>query len=222
MIERFKPMSSVVALLVVLVTAGAAAAGGQTPDFTHPTAEPSTNATLMDRTDLGNVAQTSRMLYAEGRREIKRAAKLEKKLAESDETKRAELEGKIRGARENAAAKLVESIRYNPDQLDAYTALGEVYGSLGQHQQRLQVHSTALKRQVDHQDNFRGWAEAMLELNLLGDAVQAWGHFHTANPPLADILYAEMEHWLERRQTDSAGLASEDIQRMASWLAERG
>lgn len=215
-----RPIRSLLAALPawLLATAVAAQDGMNHPAYS----EPGSNETLMDRSDLGNVAQSARFQFAEGTRELKRAAKLEKKLATTEGAKRADLEKKIAGAYEGAAGKFTEAIRLSPKMIEAYTALGEAYGELGKHQERLQVHSAALKLEPGNEANFRGWASALLELDLLGDATRAWDHFHTSDPSKADILFGEMQGWLERRRAEPGELAAEDFERMADWLAERG
>lgn len=223
--RRFSRPAPVLAVLLLTVAiAGATAA--QDDAFNHPAyGERSSNETLMERSDLGNVTQTARIFFSEGNRELKKAAKAEKKLATAaiaDDSERAEYEAKITAAYEKAVAKFTDAIRNNPKMLDAYTALGETYAKLGKHGERLQVHSAALKLAPGDEANFRGWAGALLALDMLGDATRAWDHFHANDPPKAAILMAEMKGWLERRQADPGGLAEEDIRRMSDWLAARG
>lgn len=221
MIKRIaRPLPALVALAAALtLTTGAAAQDGlPQPAYS----EPGSNETLMDRSDLGNVAQTARFNYAEGERELKKAAKLEKKLAAADESKRVDIEAKITASYEKAVAKFTEAIRNSPKMLEAYTALGETFGKLGKHRERLQVHSAALKVAPGDEASFRGWAGALLELDMLGDATRAWDHFHASDPSKADILMTEMRGWLERHRSEPGDIAPEAIERMADWMAERG
>ena len=106
--------------------------------------------------------------------------------------------------------------------LEAYVALGETFAKLGRHDERLQVHSAALELAPGDENNFRGWAGALLALDKLNDAMSAWDRYHADDPNKADILVAEMKGWLERRQTEPGELASEDIQRIEDLLAEHG
>ena len=218
-----RPTAARLALTFAALLALAGLATAQDGSFTHPAySEPGSNETLMDRSDLGNVAQSARFQFAEGNRDLKRAAKLEKKLASADADKRAELEAKITETYESAIGKFTEAVRTAPKMIEAYAALGEAYGKVGKHQHRLQVHSAALRVEPGDEANFRGWAGALLELDMLGDATRAWDHFHANDPAKADILLTEMSGWLERRRAEPGDMAAEDIQRMADWLAERG
>ena len=209
--------------LLLLAPVFAAPGAAQDDTFVHPAySERGSEETLMERTDLGNVAQTARMLFAAGNRELKKAGKLQKKLVTADDAGRAEIGAKILAAHEKAVSKFTEAIRYSPEMLEAYTALGDTYAKLGRHDERLQTHSAALELAPDDEGNFRGWVGALLALDRLADARSAWDRYRADDPPKAEILMAEMRGWLERRQTEPGELAVEDIERMADWLAERG
>ncbi len=208
--------------LGAMLALGGAPATAQEPDFSHPTDEPGSNETLMDRSDLGNVVAAGRMKVAEGNREMKRAAKLEKKRDTAEAAKREELDAKIVAAYQRAAQSFQEAIRTSPNLLDGYTGLGQALAHLGRHQESLQVHAAALRKDAADESNFRGWASAMLELNMLGDATKAYDYFADSNPAQAEILLELMHDWLDRRRADPGELAPDDVERMASWLAERG
>ncbi len=222
MFHRPRSRLGIVPLAVILMLGIAGAGSAQEPDFSHPTDEPSSSATLMDRSDLGNTVSQSRMAHAAGMRDLKRAEKLEKKLASADDAKRAEIEARIQAARESAVENFTNAIRTTPGLLEAYGGLGRALGSLGRHQESLQVYAVALQKDPSDNDNFRGWAEELLELDLLGNATQAYGHFQSANPEQAEILLAVIRDWLDRRRQDPGELAAEDIEKMADWLAANG
>ncbi len=208
--------------LAALLALGAAPTGAQEPDFSHPTDEPSSGDTLMERSDLGNVVAAARMKLAEGNREMKRAVKLEKKRDAADPAKRGRFEAQVVAAYERAAQSFQSAIRTSPNMLEAYAGLGSALAHLGRHKDSLEVHAAALRKDAADDDNFRGWAAAMLEMDMLGDATQAYDHFAGSNPAQAEILLELMHDWLERRRLDPGDLAPADVERLASWLAERG
>jgi tetratricopeptide (TPR) repeat protein len=182
------------------------------------------NDTGFERSDLGNVAQTARMEYAEGSRQLSEARKLRGRIAETDDpAKRAKLEKKLEETYQGAVQAFTDAIGYAPKMSEAYAGLGETYRDWGQFQQALEVHAAAVRRFPDDLENFEGWAWALMELNMLGNATSAYSSFVDSNPDRAAILMKAMEDWLQRKQKDPGDLNPEDVQKLAVWIeAQRG
>jgi tetratricopeptide (TPR) repeat protein len=188
---------------------------------TDPTAEPGTTESLFDQSDLGNVAQTANMHYHSGTRQLTRAEKLEAKAAETEPgEKREKAEAKVQKAYESAIEEFKEAIGYSPDMMKAYAGLGTALRRLGRNEEALQVHSAALARSPQDLDNFEGWADSLMALNMLGDATTAYSSLVQSQPERAAILMQAMKEWLTEKQTDPGDLDPADVNRLAGWIEQ--
>ena len=179
--------------------------------------------TGFERSDSGNVAQTARTEYAEGSRNLTQARKLRKRIAETDDPeKRAKLEEKMEATYGSAAKSFTEAIGFAPKMSEAYAGLGETLRDWGRLDQSLEVYAAAVRRFPDDLENFEGWAETLMELNMLGNATSAYTSYVDSNPDRAAILLEVMEDWLKRRRADPGELRPEDVERLAGWLQQQG
>ena len=179
--------------------------------------------TGFERSDSGNVAQTARTEYAAGSRNLTQARKLRKRIAETDDPeKRAKLEEKMEATYGSAAKSFTEAIGFAPKMSEAYAGLGETLRDWGRLDQSLEVYAAAVRRFPDDLENFEGWAETLMELNMLGNATSAYTSYVDSNPDRAAILLEVMEDWLKRRRADPGELRPEDVERLAGWLQQQG
>lgn len=215
--DRSRPSHPLLLAALLLVPATLTA---QSEEREAPNREPSADETLFEQSDLGNVAQAARFSWAAGDRELQAARKLERRADEApDETKRDELLAKRTTALERAVGHFEEAIGYNPRLLDAYTGLGTALRGLDRHADALRVHARALELDDGREEDFRGWAEALLGLDMLGDATTAYGQLVATRPDRAAILMDEMKAWLAEKRQDPGELRPEDVQRLADWIA---
>lgn len=211
--RRLAPLAAVLALGTLPLQA-------QQQEPATPAEEPSSYDTLFEQSDPGNVVQKARMHHLAAVRQVRQAEKLATKAArEADPEKRAGLETKETEAYEAAAAELVQAVNVSPRSLDSYSLLGEVLRRLKKPEEALKVHVAALKAAPDDDENFAGWAETILDLDMLGDATTAHDKLVETNPKRAAILMTAMKAWLEEHRADPDGLAPEHIDRMAQWIA---
>jgi len=183
---------------------------------------PDTEAEFDEQSDLGNVAQTARMEYAEGNRHLAQARKLQRRIAETDDSdKRAKLEEKLEETYQGAVQSFTDAIGYAPKMSEAYAGLGEALRDWGQLEQSLEVLATAVRRFPEDLENFEGWATTLMELNLLGNATSAYTNYVDANPDRAAILMEVMQDWLNRKQADPGDLNPADVERMAAWIQQQ-
>ena len=177
----------------------------------------------LEQTSRGNVVQMATMAYHQGMRDLDRADKLEEKAAaESAEAKREKLLKKALAARESATQQFLQALRNEPEMIEAYVALGGAFRSLGKYQEALEIHAIALRRDPESMENFQGWAAALLELNMLGNATASYTRYAEEGSPRAEILMGEMQKWLTARQADPGEIDPAHIERMAAWMAEQG
>lgn len=208
-------------LLAVLLLAPAGLAA-QFEDPPAPNVEPGSDETLFEQSDLGNVAQAAHFAYSAGERELKTAAKLERRAAEApDDEKRQDLLEKRTRALERAVEQFQEAVGYSPDLLDAYTGLGTALRQLGRHQDALRIHARALQADAERDADFRGWAESLLGLAMLGDATVTYTELAATDPERAAVLMDVMKAWLAEKQRDPGDLEPADVQRLADWIAQQ-
>ena len=214
-------LNSAATLLLLLALAALPALGQELPGQEAPGQEPLVNeddATLPE-TSLGNVVQTARSHYDSGVRMMKQAAKLAAKAAEAETPeKREKLEKKVASLREGAMEEFKEAIGYNPRMLEAYAGLGAALSEVGRPDQALGVHARALGLEPENEENFHGWAQALLDLNMLGDATQAYTSLRETRPEQAATLLTLMKSWLAEKRTDPGELEPADVERLANWI----
>jgi tetratricopeptide (TPR) repeat protein len=178
--------------------------------------------TGFERSDLGNVAQTAKVEYAEGNRTLAQARKIRKRIAETeDPDKKAKLEAKLQETYQSAAKSFTDAIGYAPKMSEAYSGLGETLREWGQLEQSLQVYASAVRRFPQDLENFEGWAMTLMELNMLGNATSTYTSYVEANPDRAAIMMEVMEDWLKRRQADPGDLNPADVDRLAAWIQQQ-
>ncbi len=174
------------------------------------------------QTSAGNTMQSARMLYGQGVRQLKRATKLaERAEAESDETKRAELLASSTEANQEAVANLMQALQTNADFFEAYEQLGTAFRRLDKHQEALEVHAIALRRDPESMETFEGWADALMNLNMLGNAVASYEKYAEEDSPRAPILMAAIKDWLAEMERDPGELDPEHVEKMAEWVAQQ-
>ena len=187
-----------------------------------PNYEASSYDTLMEPTSLGNTTQEARMQYTEGLRELKKAQKLRQKAATlTDPEDKAKTEKKAENALESADKAFREALSYNDGIVEAYAGLGTTLRLQGKNEEALQVHAMALRRAPDDMENFSGWTEALLALNLLGNATSAYADYAQSNPARAEILMSAIENWLADKETDPGQIDPADVQRLADWVTQQ-
>lgn len=205
-------------LLCLALAASAAGAQEDEDGWAAPNEERSSYDTLFERSDLGNVVQAATMAYAAGDRQLKRAHKLEEKLAGLEGKKQTKAEANIAEAYESAASSFQEAIQLDPKMIEAYVGLGEAFRGSGKFAESMQVSSQGLKLEPDNDELFAGWGESILGLNMLGDATQLYAQLAETDPQRAEILMGLLKQWLTDRQADHAGVSDEAIARLEEWI----
>ncbi|MFQ5525339.1 MAG: tetratricopeptide repeat protein [Thermoanaerobaculia bacterium] len=211
---------TLVLLALLAATAVSPASAQEFKDPPSPAEEPGT-FDLPDRSDLGNVVQTAATFYHSGVRRMKSARKLEEKLADTPENKRAKMEKKIRSAYEGASQDFIQAIQNDSSMLEAYAELGTVMRALGKPDGALKVHASALKNSPDDSANFQGWADSLLALNMLGDATVAYSQMETTRPDRAAQLMEAMKRWLSQKRLDPGDLDPAHIERLEQWIQDQ-
>ncbi len=200
--------------LVVAVAAGSVSAVEAQDSHLNPTD--------LESTSSGNVTQSATMAYHQGMRLLTQAAKASERAAEAETDKQREkLEKRSRSAYEGASKQFLNALRQDSDVFDAYEPLGLAFRRLGRYQEALDIHAIALRRDEESMENFSGWAESLLELNMLGNATQAYTSYAEAGSARAPILMDAIEKWLAAKEADPGDMDPANVERMADWIAEQ-
>ena len=70
-------------------------------------------------------------------------------------------------------------------------------------------------------ENFEGWSESVMALNMLGDATQAYSQFVEQGSPFAPVLMEDIKEWLVAHQADPGDVDPEHVEKLAEWVAEQ-
>jgi len=176
---------------------------------------------MLQRSDLGNVAQAARLAYGTGERELKRAEKLTAKLADLEGDKAESTRKRITAAYEKAQGSFREALGSNPKMIEAYVGLGRAFRAQGMHRESLQTVTQGLRVDPANDLLFAGWAESVMGLDRLGDATEAYAQLLETNPPWAAVLMGAIKGWLVDHQADAGELDPADVEKMAEWVVEQ-
>jgi tetratricopeptide (TPR) repeat protein len=203
-------------VLIALVAGAFSAAEAQPDDYLQP-------SEALQPSSAGNVTQGATFAYHEGMRLLEQAKKAAIKAEEADtDKKRQKLEKKVISSYEQATQQFISALRQDADLFEAYEPLGRTFRTLGKYQEALEIHAIALRRNEESMENFTGWAESLMELNMLGNATQAYAAYVEADSPRAPILMDAMKKWLVAKQADPGDLDPANVQRLADWIEQQG
>jgi tetratricopeptide (TPR) repeat protein len=188
---------------------------------TEPVEERRALSNFADPTSAGNTAQATRMLLASAMRDLEQAEALANKAATVEDEKKADkLAKQSVSANESAVEQFIQVLKKDPTIMEAYDSMGLAFRRMGRYQEALEIHGVALRRDPSSLENFRGWSEALLSLNFLGDAVTQYANYLEMGSPNAPILMEEIKKWLAAKQADPGDLEPAHVQRMTEWVAE--
>jgi tetratricopeptide (TPR) repeat protein len=210
--KRSRPfITAVFALGLMLAPLAAYGAGGQK----KPGSSDGSSTQLTPKQMAGNA-------YNAGITYIKKADELEAEaLVETNEKKRAKLEGKSRKAYEKAIRANQEAIGYLPEIFEAHSNLGYAYRKTGAYEEGLAAYDKALELEPRYTPAIEYRAEAYLALDRVSEAKEAYMTLFRSDRPRAQELGEAMVAWVKSRRSDAAGIPAEKIEEFADWLAQR-
>lgn len=218
-VDSMKRALSVLSIYVLLAASGGALLQAQEEGAA---AEPSTLGVLMEPTSEGNTFQATQAIYHQGVRDLKRAVKLAEKAAQTDDSeKAADLLARSEQANGSAIQLITQALQQNPKLLEGYEDLGFAYRRAGKYQEAMQIHAMGLGKDPGNLENYRGWSESVLALNMLGDATTAYARMVETGSPGAPILMDEIKEWLAAKQADPGDLDPAHVERLAQWVADQ-
>lgn len=219
---RVGPMKRVLWVLSIYVLLAASGGALLQAQEEGAAAEPPTLGVLMEPSSQGNTFQATQATYHQGVRDLKRSMKLAEKAAETDDPdKAADLLEKSEQANGSAIQLITQALQQNPKLLEGYEDLGFAYRRAGKYQEAMQIHAMGLGKDPANLENYRGWAESILALNMLGDATAAYARMVETDSPGAPILMDEIKEWLAAKQADPGDLDPAHVERLAQWVTEQ-
>lgn len=151
-----------------------------------------------------------------------KADKLEREaLAEKDPAKQAKLLGKSKSQHEASIKKYEKAVAKDPTLFQAWGSLGYAYRKTGNYPTALEAYDKALALQANYTPAIEYRAEAYLGLNRLQEVKTAYMLLFNADRARADELAAAMQKWVEKRQSDAAGVDPAALDDFAKWVADR-
>jgi tetratricopeptide (TPR) repeat protein len=210
---------SIGSLVTALIVAGIAS---YVPGVEAAGSSPSSGGGGMD---MGSIRQspeeTAKAAFRDGAKAVKQADKYAEEAATAPEAKKAKAAEKAQKQYEKAKQKFVLAIQQQPKMHEAWNYLGYTSRKLGFYNDALTAYAEALKLKPGFPEAIEYRGEAYLGLNQLEDAKTAYMALFRDSRPLADQLMAAMQKWVSERRANSAGVAADDIEKFAQWIAER-
>jgi tetratricopeptide (TPR) repeat protein len=115
----------------------------------------------------------------------------------------------------------MQALQNDADMIEAYVSLGTALRRLGRYQEALDLHAIALRRDPESLENFEGWADALMHLNMLGNAVASYTKYSEEGSPRAQVLMDAIKVWLVEMSEDPGELDPAHVEKMAAWVAEQ-
>jgi tetratricopeptide (TPR) repeat protein len=175
--------------------------------------------------DMGSIRlspeELAKTAYRDGVRLVKQADKYADEAAKAPEAKKAKAVEKAQKQYDKAKQKFVLAIQQQPNMHEAWNYVGYTSRKLGFYNDALTAYAEALKLKPDYAEAIEYRGEAYLGLNQIEDAKAAYMTLFGSSRPLADQLMGAMQQWLSERRANASGVASDDIEKFAHWIAER-
>jgi tetratricopeptide (TPR) repeat protein len=161
--------------------------------------------------------------YNEGVRLRERAADLEKQIAAATTPEqKKKLEGKLHKTYEGMVRAQRRAVQNNAAMVQAHAELGYALRKTGDYEAALASYNQALNLAPNYAPAIEYRAEAYLGLNRVDEARQAYMVlFNGGDAAGAKQLGTAIQHWLDARTSDPAGVAPETIEQTRTWLAQR-
>ena len=200
----------ILAAAVAIPAAAPLAAAGSKP---APTPPPSAEKSPQEMADEA---------YNQGLELRDKAWALEAKAeAAGSEAERRKLLAKAGKQHEKSIPLFLNATERAPLFHQAFSSLGYAYRKTGDFEAALEAYDRALELAPDYGEAIEYRAEAYLGLDRVDDAKKAYMKLFNLDRALADELMGAMERWVETRRAEPGGVASETIDELAAWLAER-
>jgi tetratricopeptide (TPR) repeat protein len=165
----------------------------------------------------------ARDAYNAGVREIGYADKLDAEAAQATDPKKQEKAlGKARSSYQKALKQFEGAASQQPDMYQAWNYVGYAKRKLGDHAAALEAydHALSLNPQYPVAIEYRG--VALLGLNRVNDAKDAYLALFASDRKQAEQLMGEMRNWVSARRAAPNGVDGAVLDDLAKWIDERG
>jgi tetratricopeptide (TPR) repeat protein len=193
---------------------------GQMPGGRGSMSQPggeTSSAPLADKPDAA-----ARKAFSAGVKSLNRARELEEAAEKAtNPDKKAAMIDKIGDAYGKALDQFTEVLRNNGNAADAWNNVGYIHLRLGAYNESIDDYNHALAIKADSFEAVAHRGEAYLAVDRLDDAKAAYMYLFNHARPLADLLMASMQKWLESHRAAANGMRAADIGSFGKWVEER-
>ena len=164
----------------------------------------------------------ARTQYNAGVRAIEKADDLAADAAhQTDAKKQAKMQDKSKTAYVAALKRFMKAVEYYPSMYEAWNYIGYSNRKLGNFEAALVAYDRALSLKPGYLEAIEYRGHALLGLNRLSEAKEAYLTLFAANRKLASQLLAGMQAWVGNHRNNAEGIDNAMLESFASWVSER-
>ncbi|HEX7416687.1 MAG TPA: tetratricopeptide repeat protein [Steroidobacteraceae bacterium] len=168
-------------------------------------------------------ADVARDAYNSGVREIGYADKLDVEAAQAtDPKKQTKTLDKSRTSYQKALKQFENAVAAQNDMYQAWNYIGYAKRKLGDHAAALEAYDRALSINPQYPAAIEYRGVALLGLNRVSDAKDAYLALFASDRKLAEQLMGEIRTWIAARRAAPNGVDSAVLDELAKWVDERG
>jgi tetratricopeptide (TPR) repeat protein len=185
--------------------------------------QPPSNTTIPDMPNRTQTPEEQAILqYNDGLKMRDKAWRYEEKAKQaSSDKKRAKYEKKARKQYNRAIDAFTTAATLNPRFHQAFGSLGYSLRKVGRLTDALAAYDNALVIEPVYSEAIEYRGEAYLGLDRIDEAKEAYMRLFALDQPQADMLMAAMQHWIESRRQDPAGMTSDEVESFSKWIRNR-
>ncbi len=166
--------------------------------------------------------EMAKSAYNSGVRSLKKAQEYESDAAKAPTPeKNAKALSKAHEYYSKSLEQFIDAVSHQPTMYQAWNYIGFANRHLGSYDAALSAYAKALELNPAYPEAVEYRGEALLGLNKIDEAKEAYMMLFRDARSLADELMAAMRRWTEAHRADAQGLAPEEVEAFSNWLSER-
>jgi tetratricopeptide (TPR) repeat protein len=181
-----------------------------------------TNTGSMTSSRSSTPEDMAKSAYNSGVRSLKKAQEYESDAAKaSTPEKSAKALTKAHDYYSKSLEQFIDAVSHQPTMYQAWNYIGFANRHLGSYDAALSAYAKALELNPAYPEAIEYRGEALLGLNKIDEAKEAYMSLFRDARALADELMAAMRRWTEAHRADAEGLAPEEVEAFTNWVKER-